>query len=69
MQSKFVLSSPSLGRVMEWPTPFTKRVIKGPDKETGASGGRWSQSHPHLWSPTPWRSTRSESQFAWLGTA
>lgn len=62
MQSKFVLASLSLGRVTEWSTLLTKRVITGLDKETEASGAQWSPNHPHLRSPVPQRAAHSESQ-------
>ena len=61
MQSRFVLASSSLGRVPEWSVPFTKRVITGLDKESGASGAQWSPNHPHLRSPVPCRASPSES--------
>lgn len=38
MQSEFVLSSPS-------PTPFTKRVVRGPARDPGDSGDGVAESH------------------------
>lgn len=73
MQSKFVLLSLSLGRVMEHHAT-TRRVVKRPDKETGALGDMVLNTqegipHQNLRSPVPCRGVHSESRFAWLGPA